>query len=130
MSLKIRLARGGAKKRPFFRIIVADIRSPRDGRYLEKVGTYNPMVDPDHPRRITINKERVKYWLSQGAKPTDRVARFLSQAGLIKMLKYSETPKKSHPKAKAIERLKIKEERTKSLAAAFKEERDAMVKTV
>ena len=82
MSVALRLSRGGSKKRPFFRIVAADIRAPRDGRYLEKLGTYNPMKNKDDPQRITLNIERIKYWLSVGAKPTERVQKFLSNEKL------------------------------------------------
>jgi small subunit ribosomal protein S16 len=83
MSLKIRLARGGTKKRPFYSIVIADARSPRDGRFIEKIGTYNPMLAKD-AERVVLNAERAQHWVSVGAQPTDRVARFLDQAGLIK----------------------------------------------
>jgi small subunit ribosomal protein S16 len=106
MSLKIRLARGGAKKRPFYSIIIADSRCPRDGRFIEKVGTYNPMLPRDNPQRVAFNVERVQHWLSVGAQPTDRVVLFLAAAGLAEKPVYRETPKKSVPKAKAQERLK------------------------
>ena len=84
MSVKIRLARGGAKKRPYYRIVVADIRMPRDGRYIERVGSYNPLLPRDHEDRVSLDKERIVDWLSKGAKPTDRVARFLDEAGILK----------------------------------------------
>ena len=84
MSLKIRLARGGSKKRPVYRIVIADARSPRDGRFIEKVGTYNPMLAKDSADRIVLVTERITHWLSVGAQPTDRVARFLDAAGLMK----------------------------------------------
>lgn len=84
MAVKIRLARGGAKKRPFYRIVAADVRAPRDGRYIEKLGVYNPLLPKDSAERVTFDADRIKYWLSQGAKPTDRVHRFLHKAGLIK----------------------------------------------
>lgn len=106
MSLKIRLARGGAKKRPFYSIVVADSRSPRDGRFIEKIGTYNPMLPREHEQRIVLDAERAKHWLSVGGQPTDRVALFLANAGLIAKPEVRETPKKSAPKAKAQERLK------------------------
>ncbi len=106
MSLRIRLARGGAKKRPFYRIVVADSRSPRDGRFIERVGTYNPILARDHPDRVVIKEDRVRQWLSHGALPSDRVARFLGQAEIVPMREIRETPKKSRPKAKAQERLK------------------------
>ena len=84
MALKIRMSRGGAKKRPFYRIVVADSRMPRDGRYIEKLGTYNPLLPKDHDDRLTLDLERAKHWISQGAKPSDRIARFLDDAGLWK----------------------------------------------
>ena len=83
MSLKIRLARGGAKKRPFYSIVVADSRNPRDGRFIEKIGTYNPLLGANDEKRVQYNDERAKYWLSKGAQPTDRVARFFSVTGLV-----------------------------------------------
>jgi small subunit ribosomal protein S16 len=106
MSLKIRLARGGAKKRPYYSIVIADSRSPRDGRFIERVGTYNPMVERSHPDRVRLQAERVQHWLGVGALPTDRVARFLGEAGLIDKPTVRETPVKSAPKAKAQERQK------------------------
>ncbi|KXV18341.1 30S ribosomal protein S16 [Gluconobacter oxydans] len=106
MSLKIRLARAGAKKRPYYHIVVADSRSPRDGRFIEKVGSYNPMLPADHADRIRLVDERIKHWLSNGALATDRVARFLGNAGLAPKPTYHEQPKKSAPKAKAQERAK------------------------
>jgi small subunit ribosomal protein S16 len=110
MSLKIRLARGGAKKRPFYSIVIADARSPRDGRFIEKVGTYNPMLERDHADRVTLKEERLKHWLGVGAQPTERVARFLGNAGLMAKPEISETPQKSAPKKKAQERAKAAEE--------------------
>lgn len=110
MALKIRLARGGAKKRPFYRIVVADSRNPRDGAFLEKLGTYDPFLPNDNPARIVANEERTKYWLSVGAKPSDRCAILLNQRGLCEKPAISETPKKSAPKKKAQERLKAQQE--------------------
>jgi small subunit ribosomal protein S16 len=106
MSLKIRLARGGAKKRPFYRIVVADSRSPRDGRFLERVGSYNPMLAKDHAERVVIVEDRIKHWLSVGAQPSDRVARFLYERKLGPKPVVPTQTKKSQPKAKAQERLK------------------------
>jgi small subunit ribosomal protein S16 len=106
MALKIRLARGGAKKRPYYSVVIADARSPRDGRFIEKVGTYNPMVDRGHPERLVLKTERIQHWLQMGAVPTDRVARFLGDAGLMAKREFTETPSKSAPKAKAQERAK------------------------
>jgi small subunit ribosomal protein S16 len=83
MALKIRLARGGAKKRPFYRVVVAEATAPRDGRFIERLGTYNPILPRDHEERVRLNAERIQYWLSVGAKPTDRVLRFLDAAGLM-----------------------------------------------
>ncbi len=118
MSLKIRLARGGAKKRPFYRIVLADSRSPRDGKFLEKLGTYNPMLPADHAERLVINAERVSHWLSVGAQPTDRVAKFFANAGLMKPLARAEQTKKSAPKAKAQERIKAAAAAAEAAAAA------------
>ena len=103
MALKIRLARGGAKKRPFYRIVVSDSRAPRDGRFIEKLGTYNPLLAKDREDRVQFNDERVRYWLDKGAKPTDRVARFLGQAEIMPMPSRN-NPNKGKPKAKAQER--------------------------
>ncbi len=105
MSLRIRLARAGAKKRPFYRVVVADVRCPRDGRFIEKVGTYNPLLEQDNKERVIFNKERITHWLSIGAKPTDRVERFLGEQGIINMPVWTQQTKKDKPKAKARERL-------------------------
>src|ERR1700730_12580331 len=104
MSLKIRLARGGAKKRPFYSIVVADARGPRDGRFIEKLGTYNPMLERGHADRITLKEERLEHWLGVGAQPTERVARFLGNAGLMGQPEKRTAPQKSGPKKKAQER--------------------------
>ena len=106
MSLKIRMTRGGAKKRPFYRIVVADSRSPRDGRFIEKIGTYNPLLPADHPQRVTLKQERAEHWLKAGALPTDRVAIFFARAGLGQMPERREQTKQDKPKAKAQERAK------------------------
>ena len=106
MSLKIRLTRGGTKKRPFFSIVVADSRSPRDGRFIEKLGTYNPMLDKGHAERVVLKAERIQHWIKVGASPSERVQRFLFDAGLGPKPEIRETPKKSAPKAKAQERAK------------------------
>ena len=115
MSLKIRLARGGAKKRPHYRIVVADSRMPRDGRYIERLGTYDPLLTKDNESRVTLKDERIRYWLDKGAKPTDRVAKFLGTAEIIPMPAQKNNPQKAKPKAKAQERL----------ATATKAEEDA-----
>ena len=114
MSLKIRLSRGGAKKRPFYRIVVADSRSPRDGRFIERIGVYNPMLKRQDPNRIQFNEERVRHWLSNGATPTDRVARFLGAAEIIPIPERREQTKKDKPRAKTLERLKEQEEAKKA----------------
>ena len=106
MGLKIRLARAGAKKRPYYHIVVADSRSPRDGRFIEKVGSYNPMLPAEHAERIRLQDERISHWLKQGATATERVARFLGKAGLAPMPKWNEQPVQSAPKKKAQERAK------------------------
>jgi small subunit ribosomal protein S16 len=104
MGLKIRLARAGAKKRPYYHIVVADSRSPRDGRFIEAVGSYNPMLPAEHAERIRLKDERITHWISQGAVATDRVAKFLGKAGLAPMPAFREQPKQSAPKKKAQER--------------------------
>ncbi len=122
MSLKIRLARGGAKKRPYYRIVIADARSPRDGRFIEKIGTFNPLLAKDSAERVVLDQEKAKAWLEKGAQPTDRVARFLDALGLIKR----ETPsnlKKGEPGKKAQER--ATERAAKAAAAAAAPAEDA-----
>ncbi len=121
--LKIRLARGGAKKRPYYSIVVADSHAARDGRFIEKVGAYNPLLKRDDPKRITLDSERISQWLAKGAQPTDRVARFLSTEGLAKWAP-SSNPKKGVPHAKAQERATARAERAE-LAAAQPEEAPA-----
>ena len=118
MALAIRLSRGGAKKRPFYRIVVADRRMPRDGRFIERVGSYNPMLAKDHAERVVLNDQRITHWLSKGAQPTDRVARFLAQAGLGPERRIPEQNKKNQPRAKTIERQQEKAEKKKASAEA------------
>ena len=118
MAIKIRLSRGGAKKRPFYRIVVADSRSPRDGRFIERLGTYNPLLAKDDPKRVTLKEERIRHWLGHGATPTDRVARFLGAASIIEMPAQRNNPQKAKPKAKAVERMKAEEEAAKAAAEA------------
>jgi small subunit ribosomal protein S16 len=122
MSLRIRLARGGAKKRPYYRIVVADSRMPRDGRFIERVGSYNPMLPKDHSDRIVLKEDRIKHWLSVGAQPSDRVARFLGTAEIAAVPAVPEQTKKNQPKAKAQERLREAEEKTAEAVAAPAEE--------
>ncbi len=114
MAVKIRLARGGTKKRPFYRVVVADERSPRDGRFIEKVGTYNPLLPAENAERVKLDLERIQHWLSKGAQPTDRVLRFLDQAGVLKR-EARLNPQKAKPGKKAEERV---EERKKKKEAA------------
>ena len=104
MALKIRLSRGGAKKRPFYKIVVAEALSPRDGKFIERLGSYNPMVAKDHPERLVLDVERAKYWLSKGAQPTLRVAKMLSSDGLVKSPVIRDQPIKSAPGKKRQER--------------------------
>ena len=118
MALKIRLARGGAKKRPFYRIVVAEASAPRDGRYVERVGTYNPMVPKDHDQRLTLNGERITYWMSKGAQPTERVQKMLATVGLAKAPLIRAQPKKSAPGKKRVER---EAEAAEAAAAAVEE---------
>ena len=115
--LKIRLSRGGAKKRPYYSIVIADSHSPRDGRFIEKVGTYNPLLKKDDPARLVLKGERITEWLGKGAQPTDRVARFLSMQGLAKWTPGS-NPKKGEPHAKAKERATERADRAVAHAEA------------
>jgi small subunit ribosomal protein S16 len=117
MPLKIRLARGGAKKRPYYRIVVAEATAPRDGRFIEKVGSYNPLLPKDHADRVTIVEDRVKHWLSVGAQPTDRVLRFLDARGLAKRPERN-NPKKAEPGTKAKERAEEKAKKSAEGEAA------------
>jgi len=118
--LKIRLARGGAKKRPYYSIVIADSHSPRDGRFIEKVGAYNPMLKKDDPQRVTLKVERIQEWLKKGAQPTDRVARFLANEGLVKW-QAGNNPKKAEPGQKAKERAEERAQREADRAAAAAE---------
>jgi small subunit ribosomal protein S16 len=118
MAMKIRLARGGSKKRPFYRIVAADSRMPRDGRFIEKLGTYNPLLPKDSEERIKMDLDRVKHWLAQGAQPTDRVSRFLEAAGVLEK-KERNNPNKAKPGKKAQERA---EERAAKAAEASEPE--------
>ena len=117
MSLRIRLSRGGAKKRPFYRIVIADSRSPRDGKFIEKIGTYNPMLPKEGGNRLVIKEDRVKYWVSVGALPSDRVARFLGDAGLMeKVVAPANQTKQNMPKLKAQERQQEQADKAKTAA--------------
>ncbi|MEO0426408.1 MAG: 30S ribosomal protein S16 [Pseudomonadota bacterium] len=120
MSIKIRLARGGSKKRPFYRIVAADSRMPRDGRFIEKLGTYNPLLPKDSESRVQMNMERVEHWLGQGAQPTDRVARFLEAAG-VRAKTERANMKKAEPGKKAQERAKEREEKRAAAEEAAKD---------
>ncbi|MBF9037669.1 30S ribosomal protein S16 [Rhodobacterales bacterium LSUCC0246] len=117
MAMKIRLARGGSKKRPFYSIVASDSRMPRDGRFIEKLGTYNPLLAKDSEDRVKMNMERVKYWLEQGAQPTDRVSRFLEAAGVL-AAKTRNNPNKAVPGKKAQERAEEKAAKTAEAAEA------------
>lgn len=121
MAVKLRLARGGSKKRPFYSIVAADNRAPRDGRFIEKIGTYNPMLSKEDENRVVINAERAKYWLSVGALPTDRVALFLGKAGIAEMPAQKNNPNKAKPKAKAQMRAEEKAEKEAEAKAAAEE---------
>src|SRR6185437_3706670 len=123
MALAIRLSRGGAKKRPYYRIVVADSRSPRDGRFIERLGTYNPLLAKDSPERVKLDADRISHWLSVGAQPSDRVLRFLDAAG-IKERPARNNPKKAEPGEKAKERIeeRAKREQEAAEAAAARQE--------
>jgi small subunit ribosomal protein S16 len=117
MAISIRLARGGMKKRPFYRIVVSDSRSPRDGKFLEKLGTYNPLLPKDSAERVKLDTERAAYWLGVGAQPTDRVARFLDAAGL-RTRAAKNNPTKGEPGAKAKERIELAAQKAAEAAEA------------
>lgn len=121
MSVAIRLSRGGAKKRPYYRIVVSDSRAPRDGKYLEQIGTYNPLLAKDDEKRVTLNEDRAKYWLGVGAKPSDRVLRFFDAAGILER-EARNNPNKAKPGEKATERA---EEKAEKAAAAKEAEAEA-----
>jgi len=121
MAMKIRLARGGSKKRPFYRIVAADSRMPRDGRFIEKLGTYNPLLPKDSEERVKMDMERVQYWLGEGAQPTDRVARMLEAAGVREKAERN-NPKKGEPGKKAQERAEEKAAKAAAAAEAPAEE--------
>ena len=118
--LKIRLARGGAKKRPYYSIVVADSHSPRDGRFIEKVGSYNPLLKKDDPNRVVLKVERIQEWMNKGAQPTDRVARELGKLDLVKW-EHGNNPKKGEPGTKAKERVEERTKREADRAAAIEE---------
>ena len=129
MAVSIRLARGGAKKRPYYRIVVADSRNARDGRFIEKVGTYNPLLAKDSPERVKLDADRIQHWLSVGAQPSDRVLRFLDAAG-IRERAARNNPKKAEPGEKAKERAEAraaKEAEAAEAAAAPQEEAEAVI---
>jgi small subunit ribosomal protein S16 len=116
MAVKIRLARGGTKKRPFYRIVAADERAPRDGRFIEKLGTYNPLLASDNSERVKLDVERIQHWLSKGAKPTDRVLRFLDKAGVMTR-EPRNNPKKAEPGTKAKERAEARRQKAEAPSA-------------
>ncbi len=117
MAISIRLSRGGSKKRPYYRIVVADARSPRDGRFIEKIGTYNPLLGKEDEKRVVLDGERAAHWLSVGAQPTDRVARFLDKAG-VKERAVRNNPTKGKPGEKATERAEERAEKAKAAEEA------------
>ncbi|MEL6410226.1 MAG: 30S ribosomal protein S16 [Pseudomonadota bacterium] len=120
MAMKIRLARGGSKKRPFYRIVAADSRMPRDGRFIEKLGTYNPLLPKDSEERVKMNMERIQYWLDKGAQPTDRISRFLEAAGAAEK-KDRNNPQKAEPGQKAKDRAEEKASKAAEAEAAQEE---------
>ena len=120
--LKIRMSRGGAKKRPVYKIVIADSRKPRDGRFIEKVGFFNPLLPKDKKERLNLDVDRIKYWLEKGAKPSDRIARFLGEANIIPKSVQRNNPNKAKPKKKAQERLAAAEEAKKAAEEAVKAE--------
>ena len=125
MAVVMRLSRGGRKKRPFYRIVVADKRMPRDGRYIERLGTYNPLLAKDDEKRVTLNEDRIKHWLSEGAEPSYRVATFLGKAGLAPMPEQRNNPQKAQQSEKTKMRIADKEEKKAAAAEAAKAEAEA-----
>ena len=126
MAVKLRLARHGAKKRPYYRIVAADVRAPRDGRFIEQVGAYNPMLPKDSEDRVKLDVEKIQAWLKKGARPTERVARFLGAAGLWEW-KAGNNPEKGKPGEKALERIEERKEKAEARAAAEAEAKEAAV---
>jgi small subunit ribosomal protein S16 len=124
MATSIRLSRGGSKKRPYYRIVVADVRSPRDGKFIEKIGTYNPLLGKDDEKRVVLDSDRAKHWLSVGAQPTDRVARFLDAAG-VRERAARNNPNKAKPGEKATERAEERAEKRKAAEEAEAEAKAA-----
>ena len=124
MSVSIRLSRGGAKKRPYYKVVVSNSRAPRDGKYLEQVGTYNPILAKDDENRVRLNEDRVRYWLGVGAQPTDRVARMLDKAG-IKEREATNNPKKGEPGQKAKDRAEEKADKLREAEEAAKAAEEA-----
>lgn len=118
MTVRIRLSRGGSKKHPYYRVVAADQRAPRDGRFIERLGSYNPLLPKDHQERLVLDVEKVKAWLQKGAQPTERLQKLFANLGLCAAPKLHDQPKKSAPKAKAMERIKEKEEKAKAAAEA------------
>ena len=118
MTVRIRLSRGGSKKHPYYRVVAADQRAPRDGRFIEKLGSYNPLLPQDHQERLVLDVEKVKAWLTKGAQPTDRLQKLFANLGICAAPATRNQPKKSAPKAKALERIKEKEEKAKAAAEA------------
>ena len=125
MSVRIRLSRGGSKKHPFYRIVAADQRAPRDGRFIERLGSYNPLLPQDHQERLVLDTEKVKAWLAKGAEPTERLQKLFANLGICDAPKIGNQPKKSAPKAKALERIKEKEEKARAAAEAAAAEAEA-----
>ncbi len=124
MSLKIRLARGGSKHRPYYNVVIADSRFARDGRFIEKIGSYNPLLGKTDEKRVQIDLEKAKAWLAKGALPSDRVARFLGAAGLVKW-EHGNNPKRAIPGEKATERAKERADREEARKAAAEEAKNA-----
>ncbi len=125
MALAIRLARGGAKKRPYYRIVVADSRMPRDGRFIEKVGAYNPMLSKDDENRVILLEDRIKEWMGKGAQPSDRVRRFLEAAGVVADKRVRNNPNKGKPGQNALNRIEERKEKAEAAAAAAAEATEA-----
>jgi small subunit ribosomal protein S16 len=118
MTVRIRLSRGGSKKHPYYRVVAADQRAPRDGRFIERLGSYNPLLPKDHQERLVLDVDKVKAWLQKGAQPTERLQKLFANLGLCAAPTIHNQPKKSAPKAKAVARMQEKEEKAKAAAEA------------
>ncbi len=125
MSVKIRLSRGGSKKRPYYKIVAADSRAPRDGKFIEKLGTFNPLLPKDHKERLNFDQDKVKAWIKKGAQPSERLQKIFSEFGICKAPSYAAQTKQTQPKAKALARIEEKKAKAEAAAEAAREAKEA-----